>query len=187
MRMGVRQGLSKRKVDGALLVHSVCRADFTGHIPSCKERTWERRLGAVWEAMGCPGLQGELRGPQRSPVGMPMPLCWGLTRPFEKAGNREALDFAPTNACKGSCGGHSQINPYFKNKRQARGHSQKWPRYSQGWKADLQSPKIRQKARAGDRQTWKWFFFFFLKWLGPPSSSSFSPSGGDSWAVEQIP
>lgn len=41
---------------------------------------------------------------QWCPGRMQMLICHGLTHPFEKAGNTDALNFVPTHACKGSFG-----------------------------------------------------------------------------------
>lgn len=97
-------------------------------------------------------LQVGLKGPARPGIGVLggcQTFTWGgLTHRFEKPGNREAFNLDPTNGAKEALGVPPQIHSYFENKRQACGHSQRRSHSSQGWKADLQRPKIRQKARA---------------------------------------
>lgn len=100
--------------DEALLLHCIHWADLTGHTPFCQERTgawsrWAEGGGGVgvYTAAGKPSREPrEARGGGRAldPVWVLMLICGGLTHPCEKAGSREALNFVPSHACKGSFG-----------------------------------------------------------------------------------
>lgn len=108
---------------------------------------------------GLQGCRGTLRGPREAGSGV-LRGCRcssasaSLTLLKRQATEKHWIEYPQTRA-EEVLGSPQKINSYFKDKRQARGLSQRRPHYFQGWKANLQRPKIRQKAGAGDIQTWK--------------------------------
>lgn len=138
-------------MDEVLLVHSIHMVDLTSLTPSYQEMTWARSPGVgVYRAVGT------LSPEPRETTGRPSSGVRGdrscssapasLTLLKRQATQKHSI-LSPHPSAKEASGSPPQINSYFKNKRQACGY------HSQVWKADLQRPKIRQKACAGDIQT----------------------------------
>lgn len=107
----------------------------TGHQQGVWESMWPR--GNLPERSKRPS-SGVLGGCRCSSGGPPSPFFKG-----KQLGNTR---FCPHKRVQRKLQGFLKINSCFKNKRQACGHFQRQSPYSQGWKAELQRPNIRQKA-----------------------------------------